>query len=121
MNLNDQDRTFVQRVNRKLKGSDEKSMMIITLLGMGTFLTRYIVETDKLNNAPVDVKYCMATITANLLAMISDNPNVNIQNMSSDNPINTALMSEQTQEIIYRRAKYVITELYKSIQEKEEM
>lgn len=118
--ITDDDRLFITKIKNILPTDDERTMMICTLLGTSGVLSEYIMQDsiDKRNieQLPIMVKYACAIICGNMIALISDGKKGNIKNLGHDEYYK---MGEQTQEIIYRKMKWVVETLYKDIQENE--
>lgn len=110
--MNKDKNQFTYKIS-KLIPEEHRILMIETLLGTSGILTQFIINNLKIKTLPDEIKYACALTANNILNLISDKEKIDFENMSEK----SFEMSEQIQESIYRRMKYVVEELYKNFQE----
>ena len=119
MTFPDED-TVIKRIEKILPDDNRKMQMLLTLFGVSGVLTEHIIteaiKTDSVGELPAMVAYAVALISANMITLMEDNYSGEIADYID---LSQHTMSEQGQEAIYRKMKYVVEMLYKSIQEKE--
>lgn len=107
--------TFKDRLMKKIPTDDLKASLIITLLGTAGTIAEWLPTAVKLSDIPIEVRYALANITGNILAVISDhqvNPSLDLTN--------DYILGEQEQERAYRVYKKIVTMMYKDLQGYEE-
>jgi hypothetical protein len=113
---------FIEKVKKILPTEELRFKMLITLIGMSgviaEFLMEETIETDRVAKIPPSVRYALTCIAGNMIAFTSDNRS-KLMDLSSIDLDNGYLMSEQTQERIYREMKLIVETLYFNLKQEE--
>ena len=109
-------KTLKMKISEGLPTDEDKLQMILTLMGVGAYLTKFIVDHTYQKTWDVKTRYAMALIAGNMFAFFSNEPLEKLDLHSAEDDI-----SEQTEEAIYRKLKTVVEILYKSLKEDEEV
>ncbi len=108
---------FQKKIHEMVPNVDDKIRLISTLLGAGGQICEHLRKTGALDSAPIHIKYFCSIIVGNILAFITDGHKGGLV-MDKQFP---QIENESEQEYIYRKFKYVIEELYESLQEMEKV
>ncbi len=114
---NEDDHKLHARIKSIVPEENDKCALIITLLGASANLAEFIAHKFTFReDIPVNIKYALAIIASNLMVFMSGNKEcefIVVETKPEDD------LGEQTEERVYRKMKYIVEELYKSIQEKD--
>jgi len=108
--------TFLEKMNKKFDNNDEKINCICTLLGCSANLVEFIHKNYDMKDLPPKIKYIFGLVASHVIGLTQDNK-PKIIDVSKETE--QYFMQEQTQEIIYRTMKKIITEIYNSFEENE--
>ena len=113
----DTDMHFIKKLRGKLKTDDDRCLCLVTMIGVAGVIITYLSHNTTVSDLPITVRYACAIAAANLMSLTSDGE-TEMKNLAITGDYK---MSEQTQEAIYRRMKWIVETLYHQIQEEEKM
>ena len=114
--MNTNDDQFINKIKKAIPDEENRILLIATLLGTGGCLIEFIMQNCDPSRLPVAVRYACSITAGNLMAFISDDDDIKAIDMTKEHYV----MSEQTQETIYRKMKWIVEKLYESIHKNEE-
>ncbi len=115
--MDNSNESLQKKIDKKIPENIQKIDMILTLLGIAGCLTDFVVTNNPINKLPDMVRYVCALTAGNMLALLSDEEKIRFKNLDSKE----FGLGEQTQEVIYRKMKFVIETLYHQLQEDEKV
>lgn len=106
---------FAERLGKILDTDEKKIMMIISMMGMSGVLAKYISETIRINSTPNIVKYAITSTAYHIMLFSSG-----VCESATIHDIGNELQfSEQDEESIYRKMKFVLNKLNEFVAEHE--
>lgn len=93
------------KIDRNFPDNTEKCDLICTLLGSAATLTEFLMANHHPSEIPINVQYSVMITSINMIGMIGDG--IEFEKVNMDEEIDFKI-SEQTQEIIYRKMKKAV-------------
>lgn len=110
-----EDENFLVRIDKIVPRNEDKCLLILTLLGASASTIEFITNEHNIKNIPIEIRYACAVLAGNIKSFMKNQP-IEFINFPHEKEY---IMSEQKEERIYRKMKYIVEMMYKNLEEEE--
>ncbi len=111
----DENLIFINKIKKLIPFDQDRCLVLLTLTACSAIFSEFIMEKyqKRLHKLPLEIKHACALASSNMIAFLSDGEDAEMIDVADIE----YKMSEQTQEDMFRRMKFIIETLYKDLQE----